>query len=161
MRRKLKYTLHIVIISSLSLLFLNNCSQNTAEQALRLLLADFVRSIESKQHLAVTQKFTRHFIGNKRFNQNAMSVLIFRYYLRHKTIKIYTVVRSIKMSTSKTEAQMQFHALLTSTKNTLPEHMRTFKISAHWVNINDQWKINKANWIEVRAQSIYPKISFD
>lgn len=158
MPNKLKYTLYIVIIFSLSLLFLNSYTDDSAEQALKQSLAGLVSAVENRQYRHVTQKLTTNFQGNSRFNQQTMSALIFRYTLRYKLIKIYTLINTIEMSEDKNKAKMLFHALLTSTKSTLPEHMRAFRINSHWVNIDNEWKIKKANWIEVRAQSIYPEV---
>ncbi len=158
MQNKLKYTLYIVLIFSLSLLFLGSCSNNDAEQALKHSLNDLVNAIENKQYRAVTNTMTRQFSGNHRFNQQTMSALIFRYYLRHKFIKIYTVVNAIEMDENKQTAKMLFHAVLTGTKKTLPEHMRAFRVQSQWLKIDGEWKIKKADWQEVRAQSIYPEI---
>jgi len=158
MRIKLKYTLYIVIIFSLPLLFLNGCANDDAKQALKQSLADIVSAVENKQHFGVKQKITTNFQGNNRFDQRTIVALIFRYTLRHKNIRIYTIVNAIEMAKDEHAAKMLFHAVLTSTKNTLPEHMRAFRIQSHWVKVEGDWKIKKARWVEVRAQSIYPEI---
>ncbi len=157
MRNKLKHTLYIVLISSLSLFFLNSCSEDNAEKALKQALAELVSAVENKQHRSVTQKLSSDFRGNKRLNQQTMSALVFRYYLRHKFINIYTHINTIKITQDKNEADMLFHAVLTGTKSTLPEHMRAFKIQSHWLKVDNEWKIKEANWVEVRAQTIYPE----
>lgn len=124
-------------------------------------MKELVLAVEQKKQRAVTNKLTKDFRGIGRFNQQTMSALVFRYYLRHKFIKIYTLINSIEIKTTETDspqAKMVFHAALTGTKSTLPEHMRVFKIDSHWVRINKEWKMAKANWIEVRPQTIYPEI---
>ncbi|VAW96349.1 hypothetical protein MNBD_GAMMA23-1748 [hydrothermal vent metagenome] len=158
MRNRKKHTLYIVLISSLSLFFLNSCSEDNAEKALKLALAELVSAVENKQYRSVTQKLTTHFRGNKRLNQQTMSALVFRYTLRHKFVKIYTVVNTIEVAKDKKEANMLFHTLLTGTKSTLPEHMRAFRVQSHWLKADNEWKIKEANWIEVQAQTVYPRI---
>ncbi len=158
MLNKLKHTLYIVLISSSALFFLNSCTQDDDEKALKQALAELVSAVENKQHRSVSRKLTTDFRGNKRLNQQTMSALVFRYTLRHKFIKIYTRVNTIKISQDKNEANMLFHALLTGTESTLPERMRAFRIESRWLKLNNEWKINAANWVEVRAQAIYPEV---
>ena len=53
---------------------------------------------------------------------------------------------------------MTFHVALTSSEKILPERMRVYKVNAQWILEKKEWKILKADWIEVRPQSVYPQI---
>jgi len=158
MQSKPKYTLYIALIFSMPLFFLTSCTQDNAENALKQTLTELVSAVENKQHRSVRQKLAPDFKGNHRFNQQTMSAYVFRYYLRHKFIKIYTLVNTIDMSKDKNEAKMLFHAVLTSTKTTLPERMRAFRVQSHWVKLDNEWRIKAANWVEVQAQTVYPEV---
>lgn len=147
-----------LILAALSLC---SCSQNDPKQALRDSLQQLVSAVEEKKHRAVTNKLVKNFRGNGRFNQQTMSALVFRYYVRHKFIKIYTLINSIEIKSiteNNAKAKMIFHAALTSSKKSLPEHMRVFKIDSRWEIIDKEWKMSTANWIEVRPQSVYPQM---
>jgi len=153
MLQPIRYTLYIVIAFSLTIL--SGCSSDDPKQALRKSLHELVTAVEQKQHRTVTNKLTTDFRGNARLNQQTMSALIFRYYLTHKYIKIYTLINSIELSEDgEASAKMIFHAALTSTENALPEHMRVFKIESHWIKKEKDWLMAKANWVEVRPQAI-------
>jgi len=162
MLKNYKHTLYILILGLT--LQLAACSSDDSKQALRQSLNELITAVEQKKHRAVTQKLTSNFQGNKRFNQQTMSALIFRYYIRYRFIKIYSLINSIKIepgnesSSDSKLAKMTFHVALTSSKNALPEHMRVFKVDSHWIRIDKEWKILKADWLEVRPQSVYPQI---
>jgi len=158
MPHKLKHTLYIVVMYSLSLFFTNSCSSDNTKQAVRQSLSELVDAVEAKKYYEVRQKFTKKFQGNAGFNQRTMVALIFRYTLGHKHIKIYKLINDIEINENKHTVKMLFHILLTSTKNTLPEHMRAFRIQSKWGKIETEWKITQANWIEVRPQSVYPQV---
>ena len=154
-----KHSLYIVL--TFSALLLSGCFEDDSKQALKQSLQELVSAVEQKKQRAVTNKLTKDFRGNGRFNQQTMSALVFRYYLRHKFIKIYTLINSIEIKAIETDspqAKMLFHAALTSTKSTLPEHMRVFRIDSRWLRIDKEWKMVEANWIEVRPQTVYPEI---
>ena len=159
MLQPIRYTLYIVIAFSLSIL--SSCNSDAPKDALRKSLHELVTAVEQKKQRTVTNKLTTDFRGNARLNQQTMSALIFRYYLTHKYIKIYTLINSIELSDDSEDAKnggasakMTFHAALTSTENALPEHMRVFKIESHWIKKEKDWLMAKANWIEVRPQAI-------
>ena len=156
MFQPIRYTLYIVIAFFLSIL--SGCNSDDPKQALRTSLQELVTAVEQKQHRTVTNKLTTDFRGNARLNQQTMSALIFRYYLTHKYIKIYTLINSIELSEDGKNgggsAKMTFHAALTSTENALPEHMRVFKIESLWIQKEKDWLMAKANWVEVRPQTI-------
>lgn len=159
MRYKMGYTLYIVVI--IFSFTLSGCAKDNHEDALKKSLRELVSAVEQKEHFVVTNKLSTGFRGNNHFDQRTMSALVFRYYLRHKFIRIYTVIKTIQITdieTANTTAKMTFHAALTSTENALPEHIRVFKIDSHWVQIDEEWKMDKAHWIEVRAQALYPEI---
>ena len=135
---------------------LNACSGEDPKRELKQSLAELVTAIEQKQHRTVTNKLTKNFRGNHHFDQQTMSALVFRYYLRHKFIKIYTLVNSIELQDK--QAKMIFHAMLTGTENALPEHMRAFRVVSKWDQIEKEWKIAEATWIEVLPRTIYPEM---
>lgn len=151
----------LLILFAAPLLFLVSCTSAPPKEEIRQALTELITAIEAKKHRTVTNKLTKTFLGNNRLNQRSMSALVFRYYLRHQYIKIYTIVNSIEITSKKRsktqQAIMTFHAALTSTTSVLPEHMRIFKITAYWEKSAGSWKMSKANWVEVRPQSIYPK----
>jgi len=154
MQTCLKHSLYIAAIFSFGLL--GSCSSDDPKRALRQSLAELVTAVENKKHRAVINKLTPNFRGNHHFDQQTMSALVFRYYLRHKFIKIYTLVNSIEIKDLK--AGMVFHAVLTSTENALPEHMRAFRINSRWELKDKEWIMAEANWVEVLPRTIYPEI---
>jgi len=152
------HTLYILLIFSS---LLSGCFEDDAKQVLKQSLQELVASVEQKKQRAVSNKLTSNFRGNLQFNQQTMSSLIFTYYRSHKFIKIYTLINAIEIKEIKTDspqAKIVFHAALTSTKSTLPEHMRVFKIDSRWLKVDREWKMSAANWIEVLPQTVYPEI---
>jgi len=159
MFKAIRYSLYIPL--AFSLLILSGCNSEDPKKALKESLQNLVSAVEQKKHRTVTNKLTTDFRGNARLNQQTMSALIFRYYLTHKYIKIYTLINSIELSENHVDgingeasAKMIFHAALTSTENALPEHMRVFKIESYWIKKEKDWLMATANWIEVRPQTI-------
>lgn len=157
MLQRYRYSIYILLIFTT---LLSGCFEDNMKPALKQSLQELVLAVEQKKQLTVTNKLTSGFRGNARYNQHTMSELIFQYYPKHKFIKIYTLVNAIEIKTiaSNPHAKMQFHLVLTSTKSTLPEHMRVFKIESRWLRLNKEWKMTEASWIEVRPQTVYPKI---
>jgi len=141
-------------------LFLTSCSREDPKLAIKQSLAELVTAVEQKSHHTFNQKMTRNFIGNNRLNPQAMTALIFRYVIRYRFVRIYTLVNSIEIEPESegSRARMTFHVALTSSKQTVPERMRVYKVNAYWIIKNNKWKILKANWLEVRPQSFYPQI---
>ena len=135
---------------------LSACSGDDPKRELKRSFAELVTAIEQKQHLTVTNKLTKNFRGNHHFDQQTMSALVFRYYLRHKFIKIYSLINSIELEDKK--EKMIFHIMLTGTENALPKHMRAFRVVSEWKKIDKDWKIAEATWIEVLPRTIYPEI---
>jgi len=164
MHSQYKHSLYIHLASLILffsvVLFLTSCSREDPKLALKQSLAELVTAVEQKKHHAINQKMTRNFIGNNRLNSQTMTALIFRYVIRYRFIKVYTLVNSIEIEPEAEEnlARMTFHAALTSSEKMLPERMRVYKVNAHWVLKNNEWKILKADWVEVRPQTIYPQI---
>jgi len=153
------YLANLILLVSLALI-LTGCSREDPKLALKQSLAELVTAVEQKKHHAINQKMTRNFIGNNQLNPQAMTALIFKYVIRYRFIKIYTLVNSIEIEPESEQslAKMTFHVALTSSEKMLPERMRVYKVNAHWIMENKEWKLNKANWIEVQPQTIYPKI---
>lgn len=133
------------------------CSQDDPEILLRQSLKELVNIVEQKKRLALTNKLTLDFSGNQHFTHRSMSALIFRYYLQHKIIRLYTLINVLEVKTQNT-GKITFHVALTSTTSTLPESLRVFKVESKWRREDKAWKIARANWMEVRPNSVYPQI---
>jgi len=150
-----RYTLYIGL--GILIGIQTGCSQEDPEYLLRQSLKELVNIVEQKKRRALTNKLTLDFSGNKIFTRRSMSALVFRYYLQHKIIRLYTLINVLEVKTQNT-GKIIFHIALTSTTSTLPEHMRVFKVESEWRLEDKAWKISRANWLEVRPNSVYPQI---